>query len=42
MQLVEGDTVEDPDNLKATFVNQAMNYMGHCLLDETDLGEQAS
>ena len=32
LQLVEGDTVEDPDGFKVALVNQAMTYLGRELL----------
>ena len=32
MQVVKGDTIEDPDDLKTAFVNHAMTYLGLSLL----------
>jgi hypothetical protein len=32
LQVVEGDTIEDPDDLKTAFVNHAMTYLGSSLL----------
>ena len=32
MQAVEAETIEDPDDLKAAFVNKAMTYLGITLL----------
>lgn len=32
MQVVEGDTIEDPDDLKSAFVNRAMTWLGVTLL----------
>ena len=31
LQAVEGTTIEDPDDLKTAFVNQAMSFLGLCL-----------
>ena len=32
MQVVEGDTIEDPDDLKTAFVNKSMTWLGVTLL----------